>query len=325
MNTRREFIRLLGGAATWPFVAQGQQMPMVGFLNSGSSAGREQLLAAFRQGLSETDQVEGRNVAIEYRWAEGRYERLPALAADLAQRRVAVIAATGGTVAPLAAKAATTAIPIVCVFDGDPVAFGLVASINRPGGNVTGISLVASVIEAKQLELLHELAPKATIVALLVNPSNPNAETIARDLRAAARTRGLDPHMLNASSERDLDTISATLDRLRAGALVIATDPFFLDHRNQLVALAARHALPTIYGRREFAALGGLISYGASLADTYRQIGVYAGRILKGARPADLPVMQPTKFDLVINLRTAKALGLNVPPGLMVAADEVIE
>jgi ABC-type uncharacterized transport system substrate-binding protein len=323
---RREFISLLGGAAAaWPLAVSAQQMPTVGFLNSGSSAGREQLLAAFRQGLSETDYVEGRNVAIEYRWAEGRYERLPALAADLVQRRVAVIAATGGTVAPLAAKDATTAIPIVCVFDGDPVAFGLVASINRPGGNVTGISLVASVIEAKQLELLYELTPKATIVALLVNPSNSNAETIARDLQAAARTLRLDPHVLNASSERDLDTISATLDRLRAGALVIATDPFFLDHRNQLVALAARHAIPTIYGRREFAALGGLISYGTSLVDTYRQIGVYAGRILKGARPADLPVMQPTKFDLVVNLKTAKALGIEVPATLLARADEVIE
>jgi putative ABC transport system substrate-binding protein len=324
---RREVIALLGGAAAWPLAARAQQaaVPVVGFLNSGSAAGREQLLAAFRQGLAETGYLDGRNLAIEYRWAEGRYERLPELAADLTRRRVAVIAATGGTVAPLAAKDATATIPIVCVFDGDPVAFGLVASINRPGGNVTGISLVASIIEAKQLELLHELVPKASAVAMLVNPSNPNAKTIARDLQAAARTLGLEPHVLDASREPDLEAVAAALDRVRPGALVVATDPFFLDHRERLVALTARHAVPTMFGRREFAVLGGLISYGTSLADTYRQIGVYAGRILKGAKPADLPVMQPTKFELVINLRTAKAFGLSVPQTLQVAADEVIE
>ena len=285
---RREFITLVGGAATWPFVARAQQMPTVGFLNSGSSAGSRASLAAFLQGPSEIDYVEGRNVAIEYRWAEGRYDRLPALAADLAQRRVAVIAATGGTVAPLAAKDATTAISIVCVFDGDPVAFGLVASINRPGGNITGISLVASVIGAKQLELLHELAPNATIVALLVNPSIPNAEIQSRATcrRRPARSGSI-PIAKRAASATSIP-ISATLDRLRAGALVIATDPFFsITAINSSQWRLVTQFGPTIYGRREFAALGGLISYGTSLVDTYRQIGVYAGRILKGAKPAD--------------------------------------
>jgi putative tryptophan/tyrosine transport system substrate-binding protein len=325
---RREFITLVGGvAAAWPLAARAQQpgLPVIGFLNSGSAGGREQLLAAFRQGLAETGHAEGRNVTIEFRWAEGHYGRLPELAADLVRRRVGVIAATGGTVAPLAAKDATATVPIVCVFDGDPVAFGLVASINRPGGNVTGISLVASIIEAKQLELLHELVPNASVIAILVNPNNSNAKTIARDLQAATRTRGLEPHVLDASREPDFEAVSETLDRLRPSALVVATDPFFLDHRDRLVALTARHAIPTVFGRREFAVLGGLISYGTSLADTYRQIGVYAGRILKGTKPADLPVMQPTKFELVINLKTANALGLDIPPTVLARADEVIE
>jgi putative ABC transport system substrate-binding protein len=328
---RRALITLLGGAASssvsWPLPVRAQQpaMPAIGFLNSGSSGGREQLTTKFRQGLGETGFVEGRNVTIEYRWAGGQYDRLPALAADLIRRQVAVIAATGGTVSPLAAKAATTAIPIVCPFDGDPVTAGLVAGINRPGGNVTGISLVASVIEAKQLEYLHELSPAATVIFLLVNPTNPNAETIVRDLQAAAVSLGLQLHVLNASTESDLDVVFATLVRLRAGALVISTDPFFLDHRNLLVELTARHAIPTVYGRREYATVGGLMSYGTSLADTYRQVGFYAGRILKGAKPADLPVVQPTKFELAINLKTAKALGVTVPPTLLALADEVIE
>jgi putative ABC transport system substrate-binding protein len=327
---RRALITLIGGAAasvSWPLAARAQQpaTPVIGFLNSGASGGREHLTTKFRQGLSETGYVEGRNVTIEYRWAEGQYDRLPALAADLIRRHVAVIAATGGTVSPLAAKDATTTVPIVCLFDGDPVAAGLVAGINRPGGNVTGISLVASVIEAKQLEYLHELSPAATIIFLLVNPTNPNAETIVRDLQAAAASLGLQLHVLNASTERDLDTAFATLVRLRAGALVISTDPFFLDHRNLLVASTARHAIPTVYGRREYATVGGLMSYGTSLADTYRQVGFYAGRILKGAKPADLPVVQPTKFELAINLKTAKALGVTVPPTLVALADEVIE
>ncbi len=326
---RREFITLLGGAAAvWPLAVRAQQpnkLPIIGFLNSGSPGGREQLLTGFSQGLNENGYIEGRNVAIEYRWAHGQYDQLPALATDLVRRQVAVIAATGGTVSPLAAKAATTTIPIVCIFDGDPVTAGLVVGLNRPGGNITGISLVASVIEAKQLELLHELTPKATIIALLVNPANSNAQVISRDLQAAARALGLQPRVLNASTERDFDTVFPTLLQMRAGALVIATDPFFLDRRNQLVELTARHAIPTIYGRREFSALGGLMSYGTSLADAYRQVGVYTSRLLKGTNPTDLPVMQPTKFELVINLKTAKALGLDVPLHLQQRADEVIE
>ncbi len=326
---RREFITLLGGAAAvWPLAVRAQQpnkLPIIGFLNSGSPGGREQLLTGFSQGLNENGYIEGRNVAIEYRWAHGQYDQLPALATDLVRRQVAVIAATGGTVSPLAAKAATTTIPIVCIFDGDPVTAGLVEGLNRPGGNITGISLVASVIEAKQLELLHELTPKTTIIALLVNPTNSNAQVISRDLQAAARALGLQPRVLNASTERDFDTVFPTLLQMRAGALVIATDPFFLDRRNQLVELTARHAIPTIYGRREFAALGGLMSYGTSLADAYRQVGVYTSRLLKGTNPTDLPVMQPTKFELVINLKTAKALGLDVPLHLQQRADEVIE
>ena len=324
---RRAFIAALGGAAAWPLMARAQQpaMPVIGFLNGGSPDGREQLLTEFRQGLNENGYVEGRNVAIEYRWAGAQYDQLPALATDLARRRVAVIAATGGTVSPLAAKAATTTIPIVCIFDGDSVTAGLVASLSHPGGNITGISLVASVIEAKQLALLHELTPKATVIALLINPTNSNAQIISRDLQAAANTLGLQPHVLSASTDRDLDAVFASLVQLRAGALVIATDPFLLDRRNQLATLTARHAIPTIYGRREFAALGGLMSYGTSLADAYRQVGIYTGRILKGEKPADLPVRQPTKFELVINLKTAKALGLTVPSTLQVAADEVIE
>jgi ABC-type uncharacterized transport system substrate-binding protein len=325
---RRRFLATLGGSAVaWPFAARAQQMtlPVVGWLNSGASSGREHLLAAFRRGLTESGQIEGQSLAIEYRWAEGHYDRLPALAVDLVGRRVAVIAATGGTVSSLAAKRATTTIPIVGVFDGDPIAAGLVASLNRPDRNITGISLVASVIEAKQLELLHELAPAATVLALLTNPTNPNAETISRDLVTAGRNIGLELRILHVTSDRELDSVFPKLNELRAGALMIATDPFFLDRRNQLVALAARYKIPAIYGRREYVALGGLMSYGASLAETYRQIGQYAGRILAGAKPADLPVMQPTKFELAINLKTAKAIGLEIPPTLLARADEVIE
>jgi len=257
---RREFILGLGGAtALWSLAAHAQQAatPVIGFVNSSSPHLYAPFVRAWQQGLAETGYAEGRNVAVEYRWAEGRYERLPELAAELVRRRVAVIAATGGSVAPLAAKDATTTIPIVCVFDGDPVAFGLVASINRPGGNVTGISMVASIIEAKQLELLHELVPKARVIAILVNASNSNAKIIAGDLQAAARTLGLEPHVLDASRESDFDAVSAMLERLRPDALVVATDPFFLDHRDRLVALTARHAIPAVFGRREFAVIGG--------------------------------------------------------------------
>jgi putative ABC transport system substrate-binding protein len=325
---RREFITLLGGAgAAWSLAARAQQpaLPMVGWLNSGASAGREHLLTAFRRGMSETGFVDGQNVAIEYRWAEGQYDRLPALADDLMRRGVAVIAATGGTVSSLTAKRATTTLPVVCVFDGDPVASGFVTSLNRPGGNITGISLVASVIEAKQLELLHELAPMATVIALLANPTNPHTGSISSDLLAAARSIGLELHLLHATTERELDSAFKSMVERRAGALMIATDPFFLDQRNQLIGLTVRHGIPAIYGRREYTALGGLMSYGTSLVEAYRQVGIYVGRILAGAKPADLPVMQPTTFELVINLKTAKALGLEIPPTLLARADEVIE
>jgi putative ABC transport system substrate-binding protein len=324
---RREFITLIGGAAAWPLGARAQQaaLPVIGFLNSGSASGREPLVAAFNRGLSETGYFGDRNAVIEYRWAEGKYDRLPALAEDLIRRRVAVIAATGGIVAPLSAQAATTTIPIVGVFDADPVAAGLVDSLNRPGQNLTGVSLIASVIEAKQLELLRELAPTAGVVALLINPSNPNADTISKNLQAAASTLGLQLHVLTASTERDFDTVSTALAQLRVSALIFATDPFFFDHRSQLIALTMRLALPGIFGRREYVVEGGLVSYGTSLSDAYRQIGAYAGQILKGAKPADLPVTQPTKFELVINLKTAKSLDVKVPQTLQVAADEVIE
>jgi len=325
---RREFITLLGSAGVvWPRVARAQQpaIPVIGFLNSGSASGREGLVAAFKKGLSEAGYVGDQNAVIEYRWAEGEYDRLPALAADLIRHRVAVIAATGGMVAPLSAKARTTTIPIVGIFDADPIAAGLVDSLNRPGRNLTGVSLIASVIEAKQMELLRELAPSAGVVALLVNPSNPNADTISKNLQAAANTLGLQLHVLTASTEREFDTVATALTQLRANALIFATDPFFLDHRSRLVALTMRPALPAIFGRREYVVEGGLVSYGSSLSDAYRQIGAYAGRILKGAKPADLPVTQPTKFELVINLKTAKSLGVKVPQTLQVAADEVIE
>src|SRR5262249_35587613 len=325
---RREFITLVGGAAAaWPLAARAQQqkVPKVGWLNSGGSSGREHLLTAFRQGMSDTGFVDGQNVAIEYRWAQGQYERLPELAENLARLGVAVIAATGGTVSSLVAKRTTMTIPVVGVFDGDPVAAGLVASMNRPGGNITGISLVASVIEAKQLELLRELAPKTSVIALLANPANPNTETISRDLIAAARNIGLELSVLHATSEYELDSAFQQLVQLRAGALMIATDPVFLDRRERLVALTAGYPIPAISGRPEYTALGGLMSYGTSLADAYRQIGTYVGRIVGGIKPADLPVMQPTKFEFVVNLKAAKALGLEIPPKLLAFADEVIE
>ena len=328
MIGRRDFISLLGGAAVaWPLAARAQQakVPMVGWLNSGASGGREHLVSTFRLGLSESGFVDGKNAVIEYRWAEGQYERLPALAADLIGHGAAVIAATGGTVSSLAAKRATTTIPVVGVFDGDPVADGLVASLNHPGGNITGISLVASVLEAKQLELLHELVPAARVVALLANPTNPQTQTITRDLVGAADNIGLKLHVLHATTEREMDAAFRKLNELQAGALMVATDPFFLDRRDRLVALTATHAIPAIYGRREYVAVGGLMSYGTNLADIYRQIGGYVGRLLAGARPAELPVMQPTKFELVVNLKTAKMLNRELPPTLLARADEVIE
>jgi putative tryptophan/tyrosine transport system substrate-binding protein len=324
--TRREFVGLLGGAAMWPLAARAQQpMPVIGFLHSGSAAAYAQPVTAFRQGLKEVGYVEDRNVAIEYRWAEGRYDRLPALAADLVQRGVSVIASTGGPSPVLAAKAATTTIPIVFSAGIDPVKFGLVASLNRPGGNVTGVNVFTAVIASKRLGLLRELVPTAASIAVLLNPSNPSAETQWNDIQEAASAVGQQVNVLRADSDADLDAAFVSYRRLQSGALLVGADPSFVNRRDRIVALAARHAVPTIYEQREFAVAGGLASYGTSLADAYRQVGIYTGRILKGEKPADLPVIQSIKFELVINLRAAKTIGLEIPDRLLAIADEVIE
>ena len=327
---RREFIALLGGtAAAWPLAARAQQpsMPVVGVLSAEwPNAVTADRLRAFRQGLNDTGYVEGRNVMIEYRWAEGRNDRLPALAAELVRLPVNVIVSFGSTPAAIAAKAATTTIPIVFATGGDPVRLGLVASLNRPGGNITGVAIFAVELTAKRLELLHELAPTATINAALVNPTDPVlTEPETRDLQAAARTLGLTLHVLHASSEQEIDTAFMTLVQLRAGALVIGPDAYFNSRSEQLAVLTLRYAIPAIYQYREFALSGGLASLGATVADTYRPLGVYAGRILKGEKPGDLPVQQATKVELILNLKTAKTLGLNVPNTLIGRADEVIE
>jgi putative ABC transport system substrate-binding protein len=324
---RREFITLVGGAAAaWPLAARAQQkaMPVIGYLNTGSPDTNPPLLAAFRQGLSETGYVEGQNLAIEYRWAEGHYDRLPALAADLVGRKVDLIMA-GSPPSALAAKSATSTIPIVFRGGADPVGDGLVASLARPRGNLTGVGFGGADLTAKRLELLSELVPRAGVIALLVNPNVSNAEHVIRDVEDGARTKGLQLHVLKAGSESEIDTAFASLVQLHAGALVVSADPFLSNRREQLVALASRHAVPAIYAWREFAASGGLISYGPSLTVGFRLIGVYAGKILKGAKPSDLPVEQPTKFELVINVKTAKSLGLTVPPTLLAQADDVIE
>jgi len=324
---RREFITLLGGAAAWPLAVHAQQpaMPVIGFLSGRSPYESTTVVGAFGRGLADTGYFESRNVIIEYRWAEGRYDRLLELAADLVRRNVAVIAATGGPPSGLAAKAATTTTPIVFIVASDPVKLGLVASLNHPGGNATGVGLFAVTVEPKKLELLHELVPKAMRVGVLTNPRNPNSETVTTDLRMAASTLGLRIHVVNATTEPEFGTAFATLVEQRVGALVVAADPFFNAQREELVALAARHAIPAIYEWRESVVAGGLVSYGTVISDAYRQAGVYTGRILKGDKPANLPVLRPTKFELVINLKTAKALGLTVPPTLLARADEVID
>ena len=325
---RREFMALVGRAAVaWPLAARAQQpvMPVIGFVNSAPRQGQEPQLAAFLKGLADVGYVEGRNVAIEYRWAEGQNDRLAALAADLVRRQVAVIAATSAPAA-LAAKMATTTIPIVFETAADPVKLGLVTSLSRPGGNVTGVTRLNVAIAPKRLELLHELIPTARVIALLVDPNNVAiAETNISDAQATARSLGLELHVLNASTERDFDTVFAELIRLRADGLVIGASGLFLARQEQLAKLAARHAVPAVFATREFVAAGGLMSYGASLSDSYRLTGAYTARILKGDKPADLPIQQATKVEFYINLKTAKALGLNVPNTLIGRADEVIE
>ena len=323
---RREFIAGLGGAAAaWPLAVLGQQapMPVVGFLNSRAPGSDPHFLAAFHQGLREAGFVEGRNVAIEYRWAEGQNNRLPELATDLVRREVTVIA-TGGVPGARSAKAATTTIPIAFVMATDPVEVGLVTSLNRPGGNLTGVTSMGAELAPKRLELLQALVPTATVAALLINPSNPIlSESQSRDVRAAARTLGVQLHVLNAGTDSDINSAFATLSQVRAQALVIATDGFLLSRSDALAKLAVRHAMPTVFQNREFAAAGGLMSYGANSVEAWRQLGVHTGRLLRGEKPADLPIQQATKIELIINLKTAKALGLSVP--LLGRADEVIE
>jgi putative ABC transport system substrate-binding protein len=320
---RREFLSVIGGAAAWPLPARAQQsaLPVVGFLHPSSPDAYR--LRAFRQGLKDAGFVEGENVAIEYRWADGHYDRLPALASELVGRRVAVIATTSN--GAFAAQAATTTIPIVFIAPEDPVKLGLVPSLARPGGNLTGINFFSTELTAKRLELLRELVPTATRVAVLVNPANAITGVTLKNLEAAARAIGLQTKVLNTSTIREIDAAFATLVSERPDALFVANDPFFVERRVQLAQLATRHTVPAIYQDRLYVEVGGLISYGANLSDPWRQVGVYAGRILKGAKPADLPVVQSTKFELVINASTARMLGLTVPPTLLVAADEVIE
>jgi ABC-type uncharacterized transport system substrate-binding protein len=326
---RRDFITLIGGAATaWPLAARAQQraiLPLIGFLHSASPGPFAAAVDAFRQGLRETGFIEGENVAIEYRWAEGQYDRLPALAADLVDRQVSVIVAVAGNAPALAAKAATTSIPIVFVSGGDPVSGGLVASLNRPGGNITGVSWVATALVRKQLELLHRSVGNPALIGALVNPSYPDHGVQLGELREGANAINQEINIVLAATAHDIDMAFVSLVQKGANALIVVNDPFFVNRRDQIVALAARHRMPAIYFSREFAAAGGLLSYGASLVDAARQGGIYTGKILKGEKPTDLPVVQSTKFEFVINLKTAKNLGLEIPPTVLATADEVIE
>ena len=318
---------LLGGAMTAARALHAQQkaMPVIGFLSLGSPGAFAPFVTALRQGLTETGYVEGQNLTIEYRWAEGRYDRLPALVADLVGRKVEVIATMGGTSSALAAKNATSTIPIVFETGADPVETHLVASFARPGGNLTGVTIFTTELNAKRLELLSELVPQAGVIVLLVNPNNSNTERIIREVKEAAGAKGVQLHILKAGTEGEIETAFASVVELQAGALLVGNDPFFPSQRDQLVALASRHAVPAMYESRGFVEAGGLMSYGASQAGMYRQVGAYVGRVLAGAKPADLPVQQPTRFELVINLKTAHALGLTVPPSILARADEVIE
>lgn len=325
---RRDFLTgLASAAAAWSFAAAAQRsgMPIIGFLGSDSAKQRALLLEAFHRGLAETGFVEGKDLVVEYRWAEGHVDRLPALALELAQRRVALIVASGGNVSALAAKAATSTIPIVFMLGGDPVKLGLVATLSRPGGNATGVTTIGGSLDPKRLELLRDLLPAATNMAFLVNPRNPAGKATVKEVEAAASATRTQIQVFNASSEQELDTAFAAIKRRRADALLVANDALFLSLRHRLVALAARHAIPAIYGFAEFASAGGLMSYGADRLDQYRQLGVYAGRVLKGAKPAELPVLQATKFELLINLKTARALGIAVPPVLASRADRLLE
>jgi putative tryptophan/tyrosine transport system substrate-binding protein len=327
---RRDLMTLIGGAAAWPVAARAQQarLPVIGILNSNSSRDAPVLaerMRAFRQGLGESGYIEGQNVVTEYRWAENEYDRLAPLAADLVRSQVAVILALGGVASALAAKAATATIPIVFNTGGDPVKLGLVSSLSRPGGNLTGMTSLGNALAAKQLQILHELLPKADVIAFLANPSNPNAQADTKDVQRAADALGQEVHVLSADSPRGIDAAFATLVQQRAGALLVARDPFFNVSLNQLATLALRYAVPTMFSVREFATAGGLMSYGPSLLDAWHPIGVYTGRILRGEKPGDLPVVQASKFEFVINLKSATTLGLTIPPSLLAVADEVIE